>query len=50
MSKESALKKYMSDSDRRALDNRPTTHQNCIDATGRARPGKTAKERAKRGE
>lgn len=45
--KTSELKKYMTDKQRRALGDLPTTHQNCIDATGVARPGKTAKERAK---
>ena len=29
------------------LDHLPRTHANCIKATGVARPGKTAKERAK---
>lgn len=40
------LKDFMSASDRRALGDMPTTHQNCIDKTGRARPGKTARDRA----
>lgn len=43
----SGLKKYMSAQQRAKLGNLPTTHQNCIDATGVARPGKTARDRAK---
>jgi hypothetical protein len=45
--KKSILKEYMSTADRRKLGIHPTTHQNCIDATGVARPGKTARDRAK---
>ena len=43
----STLKQYMSKTQRDALGKLPTTHQNCIDATGVARPGKTARDRAK---
>lgn len=45
--KTSTLKKYMSASQARALGNLPTTHSNCIDKCGVARPGKTARDRAK---
>ena len=44
----STLKEYMSPSQRKALGNQPTWHRNCIDACGVARPGKTAKDRARR--
>ena len=30
---------------RMSVDNLPRTHENCIKATGVARPGKTAKDR-----
>ncbi len=49
MSKLSTLKKFMSQSDRNALGNLPTTHQNCIEKTGVARPGKTARDKAAKG-
>ena len=45
--KESTLKKFMKSSHRNALGDQPTTHRNCIDACGVARPGKTARDRAK---
>jgi len=38
----------MSMADRDAMGKLPRTHQNCIDKTGKARPGKTAKDRARR--
>lgn len=41
------LKDYMTKQQRDSLGNRPTTHRNCIDATGVARPGKTRRDRAK---
>lgn len=41
----SELKNFMSASQRSALGNLPTTHRNCIEKTGVARPGKTAKDR-----
>ena len=44
---ESGLKKYMSEKQRRQLGGLPTTHSNCLKACGVARPGKTARERAK---
>ena len=49
MSKKKTLKDFMSDKDRAALGDLPTTHQNCIEKTGVARPGKTARDRARRG-
>lgn len=49
MSNRKSLKDYMSDSQRRALGNLPTTHRNCIEKCGVARPGKTARDKAKRG-
>lgn len=45
--KDSVLKKHMSSKQRSALGNLPTTHENCIAKCGVARPGKTARERAK---
>jgi len=42
----STLKYYMKPHDRAAMHNLPTTHQNCIDKTGVASPGKTARDRA----
>ena len=37
---------FMSESDKNALGNLPRTHENCLEKTGVARPGKTAKDRA----
>ena len=49
MSKEKkTLKDYMKSNDRMALGSLPTTHLNCIEKTGVARPGKTARDRAKK--
>lgn len=45
---ESELKQYMSAKDRAALGSLPTTHLNCMEATGVSRPGKSARDRAKR--
>jgi hypothetical protein len=42
------LKEFMTPVQRAQLGNLPTTHANCIDKCGVARPGKTARERAKR--
>lgn len=39
---------FMRASDRAELGNLPRTHQNCIDKTGVARPGKTAQEKVRR--
>ena len=40
-------KEYMTETQKFAMGNLPRTHQNCIEKTGVARPGKTAKDRAK---
>jgi len=40
---------YMTQTQKTAMGNLPRTHQNCIEKTGVARPGKTAADRAKRG-
>jgi len=50
MSKKSQLKKFMTSQQFVQLGDLPTAHQNCIDKCGVARPGKTARDRAKRGE
>jgi hypothetical protein len=42
------LKDYMTKSQRDALCNLPTTHENCIEKTKVARPGKAARDRANR--
>jgi hypothetical protein len=42
-------KDFMSDKHKTAMGNMPRTHQNCKQATGVMRPGKTAKDRANRG-
>lgn len=44
----SVLKQYMTAAQRKALGKQPTYHTNCIDACGVARPGKTARDRARR--
>lgn len=44
---ESTLKRHMKATTRHALGDQPTTHRNCMDATGGvARPGKTARDKA----
>lgn len=61
MKDKKTLKDYMPANVRKALGNRPTTHSNCIEITcqrdhkgsripftGIARPGKTARDRARR--
>lgn len=40
-------KDFMNSTDRHAMGDQPRTHQNCKELTGRARPGKTAQDRAK---
>ena len=40
-------KDYMTETQKTAMGSLPRTHQNCIEKTGVARPGKTAKDRAK---
>lgn len=44
----SVLKTFMSAGQRAKLGELPTTHQNCIDKCGVARPGKTARDLAKK--
>ena len=39
-------REYMRAADIAAMKNLPRTHTNCLEKTGRARPGKTAKDRA----
>ena len=41
------LKEAMKPAQRAAMGTLPTTHKNCIAKTGVARPGKTARDRAK---
>ncbi len=45
--KQSRLKNYMTKRQREQLGNLPTTHQNCLEKCKVARPGKTARDRAK---
>jgi hypothetical protein len=40
---------FMSAGQKAKMGKLPRTHQNCLDKTGVARPGKTAKDRANRG-
>ena len=40
---------FMSSKDKEAMGKLPRTHQNCIAKTGKARPGKTACEKARKG-
>lgn len=47
MSLKSSLKEFMSKKDADALGKLPTYHSNCIAKTGVARPGKTARDRAR---
>jgi len=42
------LKDYMTPTQREKLKNLPTWHSICTEKTGVARPGKTARDRAKR--
>lgn len=44
----STLKDFMSSKQRNALGNLPTTHENCIEKCGVARPGKTSRDLAKK--
>ena len=46
--KDKGLRAYMEKGVRERLGNRPTTHQNCMEVAGVARPGKTARDKAKR--
>lgn len=45
MAEKKARKEFMSESQKKAMGDMPRTHQNCKDATGVMRPGKTAKGR-----
>jgi len=42
------LKDYMTPYQRNKLKDLPTWHSNCVKKTGVARPGKTARDRAKK--
>lgn len=42
-------KDYMTEADKRAMGDLPRTHANCVAKTGKARPGKTAKDKVKGG-
>ncbi len=39
---------FMTSKDKEAMGKFPRTHQNCLAKTGKARPGKTAQERARK--
>ena len=49
MSKTNKRADYMTAGDTAKMGQLPRTHQNCIEKTGKARPGKTAKDRANKG-
>lgn len=49
MSNKKDRKDYMTETQKAAMGTLARTHQNCIEKTGVARPGKTAKDRANRG-
>lgn len=40
---------YMTGTQKAAMGNLPRTHQNCMEKTGVARPGKTAQDKARSG-
>ena len=46
MSNKSTLKKYMSSEERKLIGQQPTYHSICKHYTEKARPGKTARDRA----
>lgn len=48
MSNQPKRAEFMSAGDRASLGDMARTHQNCVERTGRARPGKTAQERYRR--
>jgi hypothetical protein len=48
--KESTLKQFMTNEQRKKLGEWPTTHRNCIDLFGVARPGKTKRDRHNKGD
>ena len=43
-----SLKDFMTPKQRKAMTGLPTYHDNCLRKTGVARPGKTARDRAKK--
>ena len=45
---ESRLKKFMTSDQRARVGNYPTYHSHCFEKTGVSRPGKTARDRARR--
>jgi len=47
--KQSMLKEYMTAAQRSTLGDLPTTHENCMRLLKVARPGKTARDLAKKG-
>jgi hypothetical protein len=49
MSNTKSRAQFMTAAQKDAMGNLPRTHQNCIEKTKVARPGKTAKDRANRG-
>lgn len=50
MSRNNSLKNFMNSTQRAALGDLPTTHRNCIEKCKVARPGKTKRDRANKGE
>ena len=48
MKERKTLKDFMTPSQRAALGDKPTWQKHCVEKTGVARPGKTARERAER--
>ena len=48
MKERKTLKDYMTKSQKQSLGERPTRHKHCVEHTGVARPGKTAREQAKK--
>ena len=49
MTEARGLKYYMTRSEREKLAGLPTWHSICFEKTGKCRPGKTARDRAKKG-
>ena len=43
-----SLKDFMTPKQREAMKGLPTYHSNCLEKTGVARPGKTARDQAKK--
>lgn len=44
-----SLRDYMTKAQLKSMENLPTYHSNCLKKTGLARPGKTARDRARKG-